>query len=174
MAVLGFSLAQYAVVAFTEASSGVPNAALPVVVVLRGRRPRVGREFARAALPPNLGDSPWTSSWSDGNDPVRYSRTRGVVLVNQREYAQCADGRTLVVLADAQGPDAASTSVAVADLPVPRMDTARLASVLWGRLTSRLSGRGPYRDPQEQWLEQITRVPAVQAFLAAEQSAGTR
>lgn len=167
MAVFGFSRPNYAIVAFTEQSPSASEDVLPVVVVLRGRQPqpehRPARETGRLS-------PPWTSSWSNGLDVVRYSRTNGVVAVTEREFPQCPDGRTLVVLADVRHPAEAADCIAIADLPVPRMETMSTLSVLWCMLGARILGKEPYQWPHDQWMQHFTRVPEVQAFLSSTES----
>lgn len=162
MAVIGFSHPNYDIVAFTEQSPSASEDVLPVVVVLRGRQPERELQPARATgrLSP-----PWTSSWSNGVDVVQYSRTNGVVAVAEREFQQCPDGRTLVVLADARHPADAVDCIAIADLPVPRMETMGTLSVLWRMLRARVLGKERCQWPHDQWLQQLTRIPEVQAFL---------
>ena len=166
MAVFGFSQPDYDIVAFTEKRPGTIEDVLPVVVILLGTQPQVARRPDRETRRRNAADMRGTSGWSNGFDEVRYNHTKGVVSVTQREYERCADGRTLVVLADARRPADAAECVAISDLPIPRIETIGTVTILWRMLKARVLGRGPYQWPQEQWLQHLTRVPAVQAFLS--------
>lgn len=170
MAVIGFSHPNYDIVAFTEQSPSVSEDVLPVVVVLRGRQPQTALRPARATDPLS---PPWTSSWSNGGDVVRYSRTNGVVAVTGREFQPCQDGRTLVVLADASRPADAAVCHALTDLPIPPLISGSTASVFWRMLKARLLTGKPYRWPHEAWLEHVTGIPVVHAFLKGAAS-GTR
>ena len=166
MATFGFSQSHYEIVAFTVDSSNSTEGVLQAVVVLRGGRRRTSRPPARPSGRRSAADMLW-ASWSNGYDEVWCSRALGVVSVLGREFDLCADGRTLVVLADKSRPADAAVSMAITDVPIPQMITGGTASMVWHMLTARLFTGKPYRWPHEAWMENVTGIPAVHAFLSS-------
>lgn len=164
MGVICRSSSREGIAVFFRRDSRTRGGRVPVVVVM------VGLNDAPNGAVADLGefDGGDTSSCGNAVSSIRYSERHGAVRVNGGEFAQCTDGRTMLVLADARRLGEARCVPIDAVAPPPIERPTRLGTI--ARLVGFLITRSKrFEVPSAKWFDELAGHPEILAFVSTSQ-----